>query len=85
MKDTLLGKLLTEGDLVELRKGVVEVLVEQFRSDLNGGNYWVIDSDDLEELGREVLDEVKDEIKVEYKEMIMKQMKDKMDKVLGEM
>jgi sugar-specific transcriptional regulator TrmB len=85
MQNTLLGKLLTEGDLVELRKGVVEILIEQFKTDLSNGNYWVFDSDDLEEMMREVLDEIKDEIKAEYKQIVMKQMRDKMDKVMREM
>ena len=65
--------LFTEEDMAELKKKVIDVIVEEVRQDIRDSYTYVISPDNLcEEIQDQILNEVVNEIKEEYKECVKK-------------
>jgi len=66
-----LATLLVTENVEELKKGIVEIILENINSEIKEMGYYIITDDDIEELLEDVREEMKSEIQKRYRDKIM--------------
>lgn len=71
LKDTAFYKFMGADNIKELKKQIIEVIVNEIRQQLEDSEEYIIDPDAVaSDLYQDVVDEVINEVKKEYKEKI---------------
>lgn len=78
-------KIFTSQDEVEIKQSFKEIIIEQFKSDLENNQNYLFDPNDIEEMIREAFEEIVNEIKEEYKEKLREKMFSLVDKDIEKM
>ena len=70
--------LFTSEDKDEIRKAIKEIIIKQVRSDFENNSFYLVDSNQIEDMVSEVVEEVKEEVREIYKEKLIKEMEEKL-------
>ena len=83
MSNTLLKDFLGADNVEDMRKRIVDVIVEQVREELHGSYHYIIDPDDVNsELFDRIVSQVVDELKAEYSKAIKEAVAKKFGKLI---
>lgn len=77
-------KIFSSQDVEEVKKAFKDLLIEQFKSDLETNNCYLFDPSTVEDMIHEVYSECIEEIKEDLKKMIKKQFKENLCKASNE-
>lgn len=67
-------KIFNSEDQAEIKKAFKEIIVEQFKTDMEERDFYMFDPDAIEEMINESFCEAIDEVKIEFKEKMREQM-----------
>lgn len=70
--------VLTSEDRDDIRVALKEIIIEQVKEDFRDNGSYLFDREDVEGMVHEALEEAKEEIKLQLKEVMLKQMQDKL-------
>jgi len=75
-----IAKIFNSEDEVELKQAFKEIIIEQFRDDLERSDTYLFDPSDVEEMIQDAFKEIVDEIKATYKIKLREEMNAAFDK-----
>ena len=74
-------EILTAENVAEVRKGIIKLILEQVREDLDASTSYTITADDIYAIAEEAIDEAKAEIKALYSAQLRKMMDEQFRKL----
>ena len=73
--------LFTSEDRNEIRNSIKEIIIKQVESDFQDNCNYLINSNEIEDMISEVIEEIKDEVKTIYREKIIKEIEEKLKSI----
>lgn len=74
--------LLTSEDKDDIRASVKAIIIQQIKNDFENYDCYILDPHEIEDMVQEVVEEAKDEVRNMYKEILIKQMEEKLSKLM---
>lgn len=73
--------VLSSDDRKEITNAVKNIIIEQFRDDLDAYDYYIFEPDRLNSIFKDIIEEVKEEVKRDFKKKIMSKYETKIGKM----